>query len=357
MKPRKDRPFDQTYIALGRAEETFRGVFGGEPVWAASAPGRVNLIGEHTDYSGGFVLPMAIDRVCVALAAPAKRGNKGRVFSADVNQGGEIDLRDLTPQRFVPGTWVSYVAGVMAEITDLPGPAVDLAIASTVPLGSGLSSSASVEVAVATVMAEAWELELPAAEKARACRRAEHRFAGVPCGIMDQMISAMGHKNHALLIDCEREEATRVKMPPASACVVLVMNSGVRHALAGGEYAKRKDACMAAAKALGVPSLRHASMERVEAARGTLSPEELRAARHVVSENARTQEAAAALMAGNLTRVGELMAGSHASLRDDFRVSCEELDTLVAAGYADRHGVECELFVTPACDGAKRVQL
>lgn len=330
-----------------RARAAFLRRFGHGPEWAACAPGRVNLIGEHTDYTGGFVLPVAIDRVCVAVGSPAADPALSRIVAADLGEEAALDWREGVEVgdgagRMGKGSWLSYVAGVAAEFGDVVrgrGGAmanVDIAVASAVPVGSGLSSSAAVEVATATLLEAATGVTLEAAEKALLCQRAEHRYAGVPCGIMDQFVSVMGREGHALLIDCRSREATLVPVPPGAALVVI--DTGVRHALASGEYAQRRAACEAAAARLGT-TLRDAAMGAVERAFPEGDPL-LPIARHVVSENQRTQEAAAALRAGNLTRLGRLMRESHASLRDDYRVSCAELDAVVdaAAGVGGVYG-------------------
>ncbi len=317
---------------LARAGAAFRTRFGRGHQWAAAAPGRVNLIGEHTDYNGGFVLPIAIDRVCVAVGAMAADTAVSHVYTADLDRLGTLDMR--APLRaggpgIERGTWLSYVAGVIAQFqrdAAAPLPNLDIAIASSVPVGSGLSSSAAIEVATATLLEQALSLPLAPKAKALLCQRAEHELAGVPCGIMDQFISTMGRQGHALLIDCRSEETALVPIP-ADAAVVL-LDSGVRHALAGGEYAGRRATCAAAAAKLGVPQLRDASIRALSAGEGLLTPEEHRRARHVITENARTLAAAEALRRGDLPTVGQLMRESHASLRDDYEVSCPELDSI-----------------------------
>jgi galactokinase len=329
--------------ALARVRSLFAASFGPEPSHFAAAPGRVNLIGEHTDYSGGFVLPIAIDRACLVAIAPAADPSKSRLVSEHAPAPFEIDLRSsLSPQAWHASPhrpadgWTDYVVGVLALLSDRASHAgqpisnVDLAIASDVPLGGGLSSSASLEVSVATAAAALWSIDLPGRECARLARRAEHAFARVPCGIMDQYISALGRLGHALLIDCRTEECEHVPMPSADQAAVLVVNSNVRHSLASGEYAKRRDACSLAAGVLGVRELRDAS-EALIAANSSLmlEPGLFPIARHVVTENARTLLAAAALQRGDLATVGRLMLASHASLRDDYKVSSPELDMLV----------------------------
>jgi galactokinase len=314
-----------------RAMRLFAAAFGRAPRWLAAAPGRVNLIGEHTDYNAGLVLPAAIDRWCVAAAAPAA-GPTGRLVSADVEGGAApvpytLDHADAVP---LP-TWARYAAGTLwtlAATHDPDAPPLDVAVASGVPLGGGLSSSAALEVSVARVAAAAWGLELPLRALAEAGQIAERTFAGVPCGVMDQLASSLGVEGSALLIDCESGDLSPVPLPHGAELVVI--NSRVRHALASGEYAARRAACERTARALGVPSLRHADRAAIE--RSTvLSDDERRCARHVVAENARVLDFAGALRAADLPGAGRLMIASHVSLRDDFRVSCPELDFIVDA--------------------------
>jgi galactokinase len=311
--------------------------FGARPRWGASAPGRVNLIGEHTDYNGGFVLPMAIDRRCVAVAGPAQDAGVSRVFSVelgeewgmDVRGRVEVGMRCADGRELARGTAISYAAGVFAGFAGRGAQLanLDVVIASDVPIGGGLSSSAAMEVSVATLLEQAAGTRLSAMEKVLLCQRAEHEFAGVPCGIMDQVAAVMGRAGHALLIDCREGSVEEVAMPPREQAVVLVVNTSVRHALADGEYGRRRAACAAAAVKLGVGSLREVTEGMF--AVGDLSEEELRCARHVVRENARVLAAAAALRDGDLRRLGELMVESHESLQDDYRVSCAELDEVV----------------------------
>jgi galactokinase len=324
-----------------RALSAFRERFERAPAWAAQAPGRVNLIGEHTDYNGGFVLPMAIDRRCVAVAAPAADPSISRIWTADLDREWTIDLRgpiiatdqntDLAKNEVARGSPLSYVAGVAdlfrrrMEIF----PNLDIAIASSVPLGGGLSSSASLEVATATLIEEVVCKPLSPLDKARLCQEAEHEFAGVPCGLMDQLASVLGREGHAMLIDCRSSQCTQVPLWPAAAATLTVIDSGVRHALAAGEYAKRRSACEAAAQKLGVPDLRAAAAAD-QRRWGGLTDEECRCVRHVTTEIARVDAAVAALRSGNLQELGQAMSASHASLRDDYRVSCPELDGIVA---------------------------
>jgi galactokinase len=313
-----------------RAAAAFRAGFGREPIWAARAPGRVNLIGEHTDYNDGFVLPIAIDLECVAVGAPGEDPSVSRVYSEDAGLLIEFDARRTESLR--RGGPLRYVAGVFAEFARLGHDRnLDVAVASSVPIGGGLSSSASLEVAVAVLLEQAAGLQLPRPDLVLLCQRAEHEYAGVPCGIMDQFASAIGREGHALLIDCRSQGVRPVRMPPETNAAVLVANTNIRHELAGGQYAQRRATCARAASKLGVGTLRDADQPLLDARAPVLSEEERRCARHVIGENARVLDAVAALEEGDLESMGGLMLASHASLRDDYRVSCAELDTLVNA--------------------------
>jgi galactokinase len=315
---------------LAQTETRFAEMFGRPAQWIAAAPGRVNLIGEHTDYNGGFVLPMAISRRTVIAAAP-NGSDAIRLHSSLANAPATLQLA----QPFQPGPrgdWTNYVAGVAAGFqargARLTG--FDAVVGSDVPLGGGLSSSAALEVATATLLEAVTGLTIDPVEKALLCQRAEHDFAGVPCGIMDQFVSALARKDHLLLLDCRSQQTEHVPLADP-AVTVLIINTQVRHELAGGEYAERRRQCEAAAGVLGVPSLREATAERLEAARGRMDATVHRRARHVVGEIERTLRAAAGMRAGDWPAVGRLMYASHDSLRDDYEVSCAELDAVVAA--------------------------
>jgi galactokinase len=277
------------------------------------APGRVNLIGDHTDYNEGFVLPLAIDRWCVVAAGAA---STVRIRSLDVGETVEVAADGATePDRAAPG-FGRYVAAVVCELAALgrPSAGIDAVLASDVPLGSGLSSSAALELALAG--AAYWEPE--PLELARACRAAEELATGVAGGIMDQLVSVSGRGGHALLIDCRSLEATPVPLPDDLA--ITAVHSGLARTLAGSAYAERRAACEALARELGHASLRDATLEEVG---------DQPIGRHVVTENARVLDAVRALEERDLTRLGTLLDESHASLRDDFRVSTPELDVLV----------------------------
>ncbi|MEM0896712.1 MAG: galactokinase [Verrucomicrobiota bacterium] len=308
-----------------RAEAAFLEQFGADPTHVAVAPGRVNLIGEHVDYEGGLVMPMAIDRFSVIMAGRNDRGAL-RLWSSLDDSFEEIDLGDLLEP--IPGSWTNYVAGVMAEFQKrgMAVPGIDLAVGSNLPVGAGLSSSASLEVATSLVMESITGAEITNRERAEMARDAEHHFAGVPCGIMDQMAVTHGREGHAILLDCASMEVEEVSLPPG--LEVLVLNTCTEHALADGEYARRRDECDAAKEVLGVEQLRNSGLQAVEAAKAALGDKGYRRARHVVSEIARVRNFEGALGRGDFPKLGELMTASHLSLRDDFEVSCRELDVM-----------------------------
>ena len=292
------------------------------------SPGRVNLIGEHTDYNDGFVLPLAIDRglrmqVC-------RRLDDRAVLTSD--RGGpsvEIDLGlPITAGR---GDWGRYVAGVLAGYQRLGWaiPGFEARIAADLPLGGGLSSSAALEVGVATIVEALCGRAVDPIAKALLCQQAEHEFAGVPCGIMDQFAVTLARRGHALFIDCRSRAIAHV--PLGTGIAVLVIDSGVKHALGDGGYAARRRECETAARLLGRPALRDVSGAEWSSLEQTLPEPERRRARHVVAENDRVQAFAAAARAGDWPTAGRLMRDSHASLRDDFEVSCPELDRICDA--------------------------
>jgi galactokinase len=314
-------------LMMDRTSELFRRCFGHAPRWIVAAPGRVNLIGEHTDYNDGFVLPMAIERYIV--------------IAGDTNTKREVTLHSVTPgetatfnirPKVEPGapSWSNYVRGVIAgfQKSGKKLPAFDAVIESNLPYGGGLASSAALEVAAATLLELMTGQTLDPIEKAVLCQQAEHDFAGVPCGIMDQFTSILGRENHALLLDCRSRTTTPVALTNPDV-TVLIINTNIRHKLAEGEYAKRRAQCETAARVLQVAALRDATLEALEAARKQLESVVFRRAHHVISENERTLQAARAIQASDWTRVGQLMSASHASLRDDYEVSCPELDLVV----------------------------
>jgi galactokinase len=295
---------------------------GGEPRFIAEAPGRVNLIGEHTDYNDGFVLPVAIDRT-VAVAIAPREDNRVRAQSVDHDQRDDFSLD--TARRHPMGGWRNYVRGVLWALLDsqLPLRGVDLSISGDVPQGAGLSSSAALEMALAGAICAASGIELPRRDMALLCQRAEHMYAGVQCGIMDQFAAALGREDCALFIDCQSLETEHVPLPENVAIVVI--HSKVPRELAATPYNRRREECAEAASALGLDSLRGADESRIESL-----PDNLRGrARHVVTENARVLAAKSARRDGNCETLGRLFAESHASVRDGFEASTPEIDLLV----------------------------
>ncbi|HTU93991.1 MAG TPA: galactokinase [Gemmataceae bacterium] len=300
------------------------------PAFVVRAPGRVNLIGEHTDYNDGFVLPLAIDRaVWIALRPRADR--HVLVHSLDFAGSATFALDDLTRGD---GGWAEYVKG-MAWALQQAGHKLrgwEGVIAGDVPVGAGLSSSAALELAVARAFAAVSELPWDAATMARLGQRAENEWVGVRCGIMDQMISASGRAGHALLIDCRSLHAEAVPFPPET--TVVVLDTATRRGLVDSAYNERRGQCEAAARVFGVAALRDVSAAHLEAEPGRLDEITRHRARHVVTENERTLQAAEAMRHGDAVAVGRLMNASHASLRDDFAVSSRELDVMVECGRA-----------------------
>jgi galactokinase len=310
--------------------QLFTKAHGRAPRWIVAAPGRVNLIGEHTDYNDGFVFPMAIERYTV-IAADRPAGNTKQIHlvSTCCEKPANIDLaQPLKP--FPKGTWTNYPAGVIAGFLARglnPG-GFDAMIHSTVPFGGGLSSSAALEVATATLLEVITGKKLDPVEKALLCQKAEHEYAGMPCGIMDQFISVMGRENHLLLLDCRSRRTEQVPLNDPS-IAVLIVNTNVKHELTGSEYPARRKQCETAAKILGVPSLRSATARALEEAKGRMDEVVFRRARHVIGEIERTVYASEGVRASNWAAVGQLMYASHYSLRDDYEVSCNELDAVV----------------------------
>jgi galactokinase len=311
-----------------RARDAYRRHFGTEPEMLFRAPGRVNIIGEHTDYNDGFVLPCAIDRETVVAIGCNQEASITAVAS---DFGEHHDSFALAgPIKHVQADWANYVRGVaqqmIAEGITLCG--AQMAIAGNVPLGSGLSSSAALEVAVGNALAGIAGQPVDPVQMAKIAQRAENDFVGCACGIMDQLISARGQAGHALLIDCRSLDCRPVSLPDGVS--IIIAHSGVRHAHAGGEYNDRRQQCEAAAQHYDVSALRDLTFEQLEAGKGGLDDVSYRRARHVVTENARTEAAALALKRGNLERLGELMEQSHRSMRDDFEITVPAVDELAA---------------------------
>lgn len=309
-----------------RALDAFAAPYGAPADRLFAAPGRVNLIGEHTDYNDGFVLPCTIELATFVAATPID-APRIEVHAADLDAHDAFDLdRPIAPTGV---HWQNYVRGVAAMFVadgyQLRG--ARLAIAGDVPQGSGLSSSASLEMAVAAAIAGLSGLQIAPTAMAKLAQRAENEFAGAACGIMDQLVAAHGVPGHALRIDCRSLEVVPVAIPDDWA--ILIADSGVRHAHVEGAYAARRRQCAAAARRFGVAALRDLDSTRLDAATG-LDEVLRRRARHIVTENARVLAMSMALEAADLATVGQLMAESHRSMRDDFEITVPEIDRLVA---------------------------
>lgn len=330
-----------------RALHTFETRFGEPAALLVRAPGRVNLIGEHTDYNDGFVLPMALERAAW-IALRARSDTRVRLYADDLDQEGVFDTAGTRSRAArgdasaSDGGWLEYPRGVAWALQGLGYTlrGFDGVLASDVPRGAGLSSSAAVELAVAAAFAAVSALPWDAKTIARAMQRVENHWVGVQSGIMDQLIGAAGQAGHALLIDCRDLNFDPLPLPPGVAVVVL--DTGTRRTLVGSAYDERRASCQRVAAALAVPALRDADPAMLETARATLTETDFKRAHHVISENARTLAAAAALRSGDAQRFGVLMNASHQSLRDDFDVSSDALNAIVEA--AQR---------APGCFGAR----
>jgi galactokinase len=313
-------------LTTSRKAPSFVELFGVEPTVQASAPGRVNVIGEHTDYNGGFVLPAAIPQRTIVHLAP-RPDDRVEVWSREIGPAGERNTYRLgseTPR----GNWLDYFQGITRVLAGegylLRG--FQLRVESTVPVGSGLSSSAAIEISVLRALREAFGLGLSDIDLALLGQRVETEFVGAPVGIMDQMACALADEQHVLFLDTRSLVHERVAIPPAAQLVVI--DSGITHSHAAGDYRRRRAECEAAAQMLGVRELRdisEAELGRLRALPDTLS----RRARHVATENARVLQAVAAFRANDLPAAGALLSESHASMRDDFEISIREMDLLV----------------------------
>ncbi len=315
-------------------EQEFEKRFGKSsgPFIHSRAPGRVNLIGEHTDYNDGFVFPIAIDRF-TAILAKARPDRKIRLFSTTQNELAEFSVADVVAKD--APKWSLYAKGVAEALRQrgLVKNGIDALLTSTVPIGGGLSSSASFEVATGLALLAANGKTLDKVELALAAQWAEHNYAGMPCGIMDQFISALGEKDHAMLLDCRDLSRRQVPMKDAH-MRIFIANTNVKHELVQGEYQARRNQCERAVTILkkkfpAVKALRDADISMLEACRMEMDPTVFRRGRHVISENARTLKFAEAMAAGDWAACGQLMYQSHESLRDDYGVSCPELNVLV----------------------------
>ena len=313
---------------LALTEESFLDLTNTSATHVVFAPGRVNLIGEHTDYNGGFVLPMAIDRG-IFIAGRLRQDGQVRLWTVP-GEAAPVVLDATQPMEKGEPAWSNYVRGVLAGMQQegLAFPGFDAVITSNLPSGGGLSSSAALEIATATLVEALTGHTLDPVRKALLCQQAEHEFAGTPCGIMDQFAVNFGREGNLLLIDCQSQTFQHVPMKTGEVSL-LVINSMVKHALNDGAYRQRREDCHAAARMLGVKELRDVTTAQVEAAKAQLPERLYLRARHVTTENARTLAAVKALGDGAWSELGKLMFASHASLRDDFAVSCDELDLIV----------------------------
>jgi galactokinase len=362
------------------------------------APGRVNLIGEHTDYNDGFVLPAAIDFYCWVAAAP-RNDRKLIIHSRNFNETIEADLDSTSPLD--KKHWANYPLGVAWALERagkrLPG--ANILIAGEVPLGAGLSSSAAIEVAVGFALLHQNGYAIDRVDLAKLCQKAENEFVGARCGIMDQFVSCHGRASHALLLDCRSLEYDLVKLPPGIQLVIC--NTMVKHEHGSGEYNARRAECEEGVRKLravlpGIRALRDVTLVQLQEHRKLLEPKVFLRCRHIVSENARVKSAASAFERGDISALGPLLRDSHRSLRDDYEVSCKELDMMaeiaiaqpgvigarmtgggfggctvnlvessateafnhsVATEYLSQTGLNPEIYISPASDGVQRVDV
>jgi galactokinase len=312
--------------------ERFLAVYGTSPSGLFRAPGRVNLIGEHTDYNDGFVMPVAIDFSCYS-AIRSRSDRTLSVYSQQFQENIEFNLDRLVgpPKKH----WSDYVRGVAAVLRDegYPLKGADLLIDGQVPIGSGLSSSASIEVSSALALTSLGGITVPLGTLARLCQRAENEYTGARCGIMDQFVSCFGRQDQALLLDCRSLEMTYLALPPNVRLVIC--NTMVRHELAAGEYNERRASCERSIEAIrkflpNIRALRDLTLEDLEKYGSLLSEIDFRRCRHVITENARVIDAKEALGHVDLARFGQLMYQSHNSLNHDYEVSCRELNLMVS---------------------------
>jgi galactokinase len=308
--------------------------YGAEPAVEWSAPGRVNLIGEHTDYNDGFVLPFAIPMRTAVAASPAK-GPQWTVYSREIGGSVEFGPDDLTPGR-VTG-WAAYVAAIPWALRDagFDPPAANLAIATDIPLGAGLSSSAAILCAVLAALDDLGGLAIPREQWPTLAQRAENGYAGVPSGIMDQSAATHCEPDHAMFLDCRTLHREQVPFALAEqGLAMLVVDTRAPHRHAGGEYAARRAACEAAATKLGVRALRDVSVAELPAACERLDPLTARRVRHVVTENERVLDTVERLRGGAVAGIGPLLTASHASMRDDYEITVAEVDVAVESAMA-----------------------
>ncbi|MDN3717837.1 galactokinase [Vibrio breoganii] len=313
---------------IQNVKASFEQVLNYKPTHIIQAPGRVNLIGEHTDYNDGFVLPCAINYQTM-VAAAKRDDNIVRVISVDYDNA--VDEFDFTQEIVFQQDkmWANYIRGVVKCLLGrgFKFKGADISVTGNVPQGAGLSSSAALEVVIGQTFKVLYQLEISQAEIALNGQQAENEFVGCNCGIMDQMISAEGRENHAMLLDCRSLETKSVSMPEDMS--VVIINSNKKRGLVDSEYNTRREQCEEAARIFAVKALRDVTIEQLEGKASELDEVVFKRARHVITENNRTLEATDALIAGDMKRMGELMAESHASMRDDFEITVSEVDTLV----------------------------
>ncbi|MEU5040421.1 galactokinase [Streptomyces griseorubiginosus] len=320
-----------------QVRDGFVELYGTDPEGVWSAPGRVNLIGEHTDYNDGFVMPFALPHTATAAVSRRTDGVL-RLHSGDV-EGGVVELRldDLAPES--DRNWTAYPAGVVWALREAGHPVTgaDIHLTSTVPAGAGLSSSAALEVVVALALNDLYELGLQRWQLARLCQRAENVYVGAPTGIMDQTASACCESGHALFLDTRDLSQKQIPFDlAAEGMVLLVVDTQVKHSHSEGEYGKRRAGCERGAALLGVDALRDIPYGELDAALGRLGDDEeaVRLVRHVVTEDERVEKVVALLESGETRAIGPVLVAGHASLRDDFRISCPELDLVVDTALA-----------------------
>lgn len=313
-------------VRLISAQE-FEKHFGCKPTYLSYAPGRVNLIGEHTDYNDGFVLPCAI-KFGTAMTAKKNGTDKMRLLAVDIDHDTDEFVCSATFEPHESKTWSNYLRAMTSLIMQkghkVEG--LDIAITGDIPLGSGLSSSASLEVTFGNLVSQVFGLDIPLQEIALTGQACE-ALNGCKCGIMDQTIVACGKADNALLIDCRSLKLEQISVP--SNLDILIVNSNVKHALVGGEYNERREQCENAAKILGVKALRDATMDMLDAKKGQMDEVTYRRARHVITEDDRVLEAVKAFEQGDLAKLATLMYASHCSMRDDFEITIPEIDGLV----------------------------
>lgn len=313
---------------INNVTRSFSTIFGYAPTHFIQAPGRVNLIGEHTDYNDGFVLPCAINYQMVVVAA-RREDNTIRVIAVDYQNDVDEFSLDNTIEFLPNKMWANYVRGVIhfLQKDNYSFHGMDIAISGNVPQGAGLSSSAALEVAIGQTLKTLYQLPISQKEIALNGQKAENQFVGCNCGIMDQLISACGEENHALLIDCRSLETSAVTMPENM--VVMIINTNKKRGLVDSEYNTRRQQCEEAARILNVAALRDATLDDLVAKKSLMSEVVYRRARHVITENDRTLDAAEALRHGDLSTLSKLMMQSHLSMRDDFEITVKEVDSLV----------------------------